>query len=352
MEKNKGKMKLVITARDYSNTGPEAMKLLEAEDFLIEDHTEDVFGSGSTEEEVIAASRDADLVIAGMEPYSRKVLEACPNLKIISRRGIGYDNIDVEYCKTHGIRLVRALGAVEDSVAEAVMSYILYFARRVDLQSMYMHEGQWKRLFMPGAKTRTLGLVGYGGVGRAIARKAAALDMRILYYHRHPDASELKGAADVYGEADSEFAGSGAPANYGAPDEYGARYADIDTLLSESDYVSLNVPLAPDTVKMADADFISRMKPGSVLINIARGAVADEAAIRDAILSGHLGGAAVDVFDKEPCTDSLLVGCPNVIMTPHTAPYTEENFAVSNYLAAENLTKCLKGTIDPKYVLI
>lgn len=323
-------MKLVITARDYSNIGRNAMDLLFRAGFEIEDHTEELFGSGSTEEAVIEASHDADIVIAGMETYSRRVLENCPKLKIISRRGIGYDNIDLEYCKKNDIRVLRAVGAVESSVAEAVMSYILYFARRVDLQSEYMHKGEWHRLFMPGAKTRTIGLVGYGGVGKAIARKAQAMDMNILYYHRTPSDEALRGVAD----------------------EFDARYSNLDNLLSESDYVSLNVPLGPDTVKMADASFISKMKKGSVLINIARGAVADEAAMRDALISGQLGGVAVDVFDKEPCTDSLLKGCPNAILTPHTAPFTEENFAISNYVAAENIVKLLDGSIDPKYVLI
>lgn len=323
-------MKLVITARDYSNTGKEAMELLYRSGFEIEDHTEELFGSGSTEDEVIEASHDADIVIAGMETYSDRVLEKCPKLRIISRRGIGYDNIDIDYCRAKGIKVLRALGAVESSVAEAVMSYILYFARRVDLQSEYMHKGEWHRLFMPGAKTRTIGLVGYGGVGKAIARKAKAMDMHILYYHRNPSEEALRGESD----------------------EFGAKYTDLDKLLSESDYVSLNVPLGPDTVKMADKAFISKMKKGSVLINIARGAVADETAMRDALINGHLGGAAVDVFDKEPCTDSLLIGCPNTILTPHTAPFTEENFAISNYLAAENIVKLLDGSIDEKYVLI
>lgn len=306
------------------------MKVLKEFGLEIEDHSEELFGSGSTEEEVIGASHDADIVIAGLETYGRRVLENCPKLKLISRRGIGYDNIDVDYCRTHGIRLTRALGAVEDSVAEAVMSYIMYFARRVDLQSAYMHKGEWHRLFMPGAKTRTLGLVGYGGVGKAIARKAAAFDMPVVYYVRHPSDEAVKGK----------------------PDEYGAVYRSLDELLAVSDYVSLNVPLSSETEYMADAGFIAKMKEGSVLINIARGKVADEEAIRDAIESGHLSGAAVDVFDKEPCTDSKLVGCEKALLTPHTAPFTEENFAVSNLLAAENIINAINGTIDEKYVLV
>ena len=323
-------MKLVITARDFSNTGKEAMKILTDFGLEIEDHSEELFGSGSTEDEVIAAAHDADIVIAGLETYGKRVLENCPKLRLISRRGIGYDNIDVEYCRANGIRLTRALGAVEDSVAEAVMSYILYFARRVDLQSAYMHKGEWHRLFMPGAKTRTLGLVGYGGVGKAIARKAAALDMPIVYYVRHPSDEALRGE----------------------PDEYGALYKGLDELLKVSDYVSLNVPLSGETEYLADADFIGRMKKGSILINIARGKVADEKAIREAIECGHLSGAAVDVFDKEPCTDSLLVGCEGALLTPHTAPFTEENFAVSNLLAAENIINAINGTIEEKYVLV
>ena len=322
-------MKLVITARGFRNASKKALDYLREQELEIVDLSSRMLGPGSSEEDVIEAAEDADAAIIGIEPFNDRVLRACPNLKFISRNGIGYENIDLEYCSAHGIRVVRALGGVESATAEAVMSYILYFGRRVDLQSKHMHEGRWVRECMPGAALMTLGLVGYGRVGREIARKAAAFDMKILYYKKHPSEDALKGL----------------------PDEYGAYYTELKELLSQSDYVSLNVPLTSETEKMVNRDFISLMKKGSILINISRGRIADESAIREAIMSNHLGGAAIDVYDKEPCTDSELRGCPDVILTPHTGPYTEMVLEALNLLSAQNIVQAIEGIIDPKYIL-
>lgn len=202
----------------------------------------------------------------GWEPYTEAVLSACPKLKLISRRGIGYDSVDVEACHRHSVTLCRTAGVVEGSVAELVMAYILYFARRIDLQKQYMQEGQWKRLMMPGVKSRTLGLVGFGGIGKEIARRAAAFDMEILYYCHHPK---------------KEW-----------EETYHARYADLDELLAASDYVSVNVPLTESTRGLCGKEFFRKMKQGSVFINIARGEVADPEALKEALDSGHLSGQA------------------------------------------------------------
>ena len=323
-------MKLVITSRDFSNPSPDVMELLRAHNFEITDYSNDNFSSGTTEDQMIAAIGDAECLISGMEPSTKKMLEARPRLKYISRRGIGFDNVDLDACKTRGVSVTRALGTIEGSVGEGVMAYILYFARRVDLQSKYMHQGEWRRLFMPGAKTRVLGLVGYGGVGKAIAKRAAAFDMNLVYYHRYPSEAERAGKAD----------------------QYGAHYLPLDALLAASDYVSINVPLTAETRGFVNDAFLAKMKDGAILINVARGPVADERAIRRALECGKLSGAAVDVFAREPCTDSALIGVKNVLLTPHTTPYTEENFSASNRLAAENLIRTISGTVDPKYVLV
>jgi phosphoglycerate dehydrogenase-like enzyme len=279
-------------------------------------------GSGTSENEVYEAVKDTDIAIAGLEPYRKRLIDKCPRLKMISRRGVGYDTIDVETCKANGITLARTVGAVEGSVAEHVMAYILYFSRRLDLQNQIMQSGGWKRILMPGAKSRTLGLVGFGGIGKEIAKRALPFGMKIVYYCRHP-------------KKEWETA-------------YGVTYVELDELLSASDYVSVNIPLTASTRGMFDLTMFQKMKKGSYFINIARGPIIDPHALKTVLDHHHLAGAGIDVFDSEPCTDSPLIGCSNAVLTPHTAPYTEENFTEMNENAAQNVLDYLAGKLPEK----
>lgn len=312
-------MNIVITARDFSTNDPTALQMLVRAGHAVTDLGHLGMGAGTDEERVYQAVREADIVIAGLEPYGASLLARCPNLKLISRRGIGYDSVDVQACQSRGIALARTMGTVEGAVAEHVMAYILYFARRVDAQSASMHRAQWQRVMMPGAKSRTLGLVGFGGIGKEIARRAVPFGMRVLYYCRHPRA-----------QWDQDF---------------GVQYTDLDTLLSQSDYVCVCLPLTEQTRGLFDEAQLRKIKRGGVLINIARGPIVDAHALRRVLDEGHLRGAGVDVFDCEPCTSSPLVGCEGALLTPHTAPYTSENFEEMNQMAAQNVLDFLAGNL-------
>ncbi len=314
-------MKVVVTARNFSTDDDTALKMLQDAGFEVEDHSAEDIGSATDEEYVRSLVLDADAVICGPEGISNKAIEESPKLKIVSRRGVGYDSIDIDFCKKNGISVARALGTVEGSVAESVMAYILYFARRIDLQSNSMNRGEWKRIMTPGAKNHTLGLIGFGGIGKEIAKRAVPFGMDVLYYCRHPH------------------------------DEYGAHYAELDELLARSDYVSINVPLTESTVGMIDEKIISKMKDGAILINTARSKIVDTTALVNALKSGKLSSAAVDVFDSEPCTDSPLMGLPNVVLTPHTAPFTKENFREMNKRAAKSVIEFFNGTLDSRYLI-
>lgn len=314
-------MKVVVTARNFSTDDKTALEMLQDAGFNVEDYSAEDIGSATDEEYIRSLVLDADAVICGPEKISNKAIEESQNLKIVSRRGVGYDSIDVDFCKKNGVAVARALGTVEGSVAESVMAYILYFARRIDLQSESMNRGEWKRIMTPGAKNYTLGLIGFGGIGREIAKRAVPFGMDVLYYCRHPK------------------------------DEFGAHYAELDELLRESDYVSINVPLNESTVNMIDEKAIAKMKDGAILINTARSKIVDTNALADALKSGKLSGAAVDVFDNEPCTDSPLVGLPNVVLTPHTAPFTKENFREMNNRAAKSVIEFFNGTLDSRYLI-
>ena len=315
-------MKIAVTARNFTTPGQDApLKMLLDAGHEVLDLSDKDMGGGTPVSEIIEAAKDADIIIAGLEPMNREVLDGCPNVKMISRRGIGYDSVDLEVCREKGITVARTVGAVEGSVAEHVMAYILYFARRIDLQNASMHRGEWNRAMTGGAKTRRLGLVGFGGIGKEIAKRALPFGMDIVYNCRHPEPQWEQ--------------------------EYGAKYLPLDELLETSDYVSVNVPLTDSTRGMFGKEQFEMMKEGSVFINIARSPIADVCALKDALTSGHLGGAAVDVFDSEPCTDSPLVGVENAVLTPHTAPYTSENFISLNLMAARNVLDFINGSLDP-----
>ena len=315
-------MKIVVTARDFTGKDRRALNMLLQSGHEVIDYSDRGMGPGTSEEAVIEAVGDADIAIAGLEPYRAALLERCPNLKLISRRGIGYDSVDVDACRRHGVTLARTMGTVEGSVAEHVMAYILHFARRVDLQSESMHRGEWKRVMTPGAKSRTLGLVGFGGIGKEIARRAVPFGMKVLYNCRHPHAEWET--------------------------QYSVQYANLDALLAQSDYVCIALPLTPDTRGLFDEAMLARIKPGAVLINIARGPIVDAAALARALTEVRLSGAGVDVFDAEPCTDSPLIACPTAVLTPHTAPYTSENFEEMNAVAAQNALDFIAGCLPEK----
>ncbi len=319
-------MKIVITARNFTNYDRAAVESLRACGHEIIDLTEQNFTIATPESEMVAALSDAQAAICGLEPITDHVLAHCPKLELVSRRSIGYDSIDLDACRTHGVAVTRLTGMVEGAVAEHVMAYILYFAKRIDLQNASMQRGEWVRVMTPGAKGRTLGLVGFGGIGKEIAKRATAFGMRVIYTCRHP--------------------------NPAWESEFGVTYRDMDSLLAESDYVSLNVPLTDQTRGMFSAPQFEQMKSTAVLINIARGGVVDVSALRRALEDGKIGGAAIDVYESEPCTDSPLVGCDKAVLTPHTAPFTSENFIAMNNRAAQNVLDFFAGTLDEKYRLV
>ena len=283
-------------------------------------------GAGGSEDILYEAVKDADIIIAGTETYSPSLLKRLHKLKLISRNGIGYDAIDLKALKELGIGLTRTTGFVEGAVAEHVMAYILYFARRIDAQNKSMHEHVWEPTLEPGAKGKTLALYGFGGIGKEIAKRAVPFKMNVIYYCRHPNLEDEK--------------------------TYGVKYVDEETLLREGDFLSLNVPLTDSTFHLIDKNKLDQMKTGSILINIARGPVIDEFAVADALKSGKLGAAAVDVFPTEPCTNSPLANCPTAVLTPHTASSTIENSAEMNIAAVDNVLNYLQGSLDNKYLVL
>lgn len=254
------------------------------------------------------------LVVRNRTQVRGALLEAATALKVVGRLGVGLDNIDLDACRARGIVVHPASGANDVSVAEYVVTAMLVLLRRAWFASPQVLAGKWPRMTTIGREVagRTLGLVGFGAIARETARRARALDMRVV-------------AFDPLLKADD-------------PAWSLATRRELDALLGESDVVSLHVPLTAATRRMLGAAAFARMPRGAIVINAARGGVLDEAALAAALASGHLGGAALDVFEREPLDAEaarVFEGVPNLILTPHIAGVTEEsNVRVSEVTAA------------------
>ena len=311
-------MKVVVSARNFFFDGCGAAELLRAAGFEVCDITDKPIADEAAYFDEI---RDADAVINAFEPMSRELLEKCENLKLISVRGVGYDYIDAAACRDCGIAIARTVGTVGDAVSEQAMAYILHFARQISALNSDMQAGKWNRIMAEGANKMNLGIIGFGEIGQALAKRAAAFGMNIRYFCKTPKP-----------EFDYEF-------------------TPLDELLAQSDYVVLSLPLNDETRGMIDKNALAKMKRSAVLINVARSGIVDNAALKEAVESGIIGGAAVDVFETEPCTDSILRGVKNIILTPHTAPFTRNNFIDMNTLAAQNIIDFFSGKIDKRFLV-
>ena len=252
-----------------------------------------------------------------------ELMDAAPKLKVVSNYAIGYDNIDVAEATERGILICHTPGVLTDTTADFTFTLLVCVARRVVEAVQYVREGRWKTwgpLLCLGRDIygSTLGLIGLGRIGSAMAKRATGFDMRILYY-------------DVYRQPNLEK-------------ELGLVYTDLDTLLRESDFISLHTPLTPETYHMIGGDEFKMMKNTSILINTSRGQVVDQKALYEALVSGEIAGAGLDVTDPEPIdADDPLLGLDNCIVVPHIASASVAARTLMAEIAAENLIAGLQG---------
>lgn len=238
---------------------------------------------------------DIEAIVCGDDCLTAEVIAAAPRLRVIAKWGTGIDAIDVAAATSRGIRVCNTPGAFSEPLADTVLGYLLLFSRQLDVMNQEVRAGDWQRRQQRALGECTLGIVGFGHSGRAVARRAGACDMRILASSLEP----LGGAEQT---------------------RFGVTSVTLDALLAESDFVTLHVDLRPENYRLIDDRRLRQMKPGAFLVNTARGALVDEAALADALASGRLGGAALDVFVDEPLpSDSRLRSLPNVYLAPHNA---------------------------------
>jgi D-3-phosphoglycerate dehydrogenase len=248
------------------------------------------------EQDLLAYAGQFDGAICGDDRYTARVLEACmPRLKVVSKWGTGVDSIDSAACQRLGIALGRTLNAFTLPVADSVLGYMLAFARRLPWMSAEMKTGQWQKLPGRSLSECSLGVIGLGNVGKAVIRRARSFGMHIL-------------GNDIV-EIDHVFLA-----------ENGVHMTSLEKLMAGSDFISVNCDLNPTSLHLINAASLVHARPGAVLINTARGPIVEEPALVQALQSGKLGGAALDVFEMEPLPgDSLLLTMDNVMLAPHNS---------------------------------
>jgi len=247
-----------------------------------------------TPADLLAALPAADALIAGGEPVPASVIAACPKLRVIARTGVGYDAVDVAAATARGIVVAITPGTNHESVAEQAFALLLALAKETISRDGSTRAGGWDRMPVRPLRGTTLGLVGLGRIGRAMATRAVAFGMAVIAFDPATDA---------------DFDAS-----------HGIRRAGLDDLQAAADVVSLHLPLTPETRGLFDRLAFARMKPGSILINTARGGLVVEDDLHAALVSGHLAGAGLDVFESEPPRPANpLLSLPNVVVSPHLA---------------------------------
>jgi (S)-sulfolactate dehydrogenase len=268
-----------------------------------------------------AATADA-IIVRNRTQVRGELLAALAQCKVVGRLGVGLDNIDVPACTARGMQVIPATGANASSVAEYVIATAMLLLRGAYQSTPAVANGKWPRNALSNGRElggKTLGLLGFGSIGQLTARMAKALGM-LVWAH---DALM--------------------PSHHPAFAELGVRRVDLDELISGADVLSLHLPLLDATRGLFGAQRLEAMKPGAVLINSSRGGIVDEAALAQALKSGHLGGAAIDVFDVEPLpTSSHFDGCPNLVLTPHIAGVTAEANERVSFLIASKVMDALR----------
>ena len=312
-------MKILVTAsplqRDQNHP---AMDLLRRSGYeLIWNPTRKPLAGG----ELIAALRGCQGCLAGVDFFSRDVLAACPDLRVISRYGVGYDRVDLDAAREFHIAVSNTPGVNAEAVGELTMGLLLSVARRIPQLDRSTRDGQWTQYTGMELCGKTVAILGLGAIGRVVARCCAGFGMRVTAWSPHIDRDYCR--------------------------NYNIAVRPWPAILEEADVVTLHMPLTAKTHHLIDAAAIARMKPGAILLNAARGGIVDEDAAYAALVDGRLGGFGLDAFASEPPGNSPLFDLPNVVVTPHVGSHTKEGTDQMAFQAAGNLLALLEGRPCP-----
>nr|WP_216658882.1 phosphoglycerate dehydrogenase [Nocardioides sp. zg-1230] len=283
--------------------------------------------NGADRAELIPAIADVDaILVRSATKVDAEALDAAQRLKVVARAGVGLDNVDVRAATQAGVMVVNAPTSNIVSAAELAVALMLAAARHISPAHAALRGGEWKRSKYTGIELyeKTVGIVGLGRIGVLVAQRLSAFGMKVIAY-------------DPYVQA-------------GRAAQMGVRLVDLDTLLADSDFMSVHLPKTPETVGLIGADQLARAKRSLVLVNAARGGIVDEAALFDALKTGQIAAAGLDVFASEPCTDSPLFELENVVATPHLGASTDEAQEKAGVAVARSVRLALSGELVPDAV--
>lgn len=281
-------------------------------------------------EEVIAGVKDATALLCLLtDNIDKQVIDSAPNLKVISNYAVGYNNIDVEYATSKGIAVCNTPGVLTESTADLAWALIMSACRRTVESDSYLRAGRfrsWEPMLMLGQDIhhKTLGIIGMGRIGQAVAKRATGFDMKILYHNPHPLKASLP---------------------------FTAKAVELDVLLKEADIISIHAPLTPQTQHLIGAREFGIMKPTAVLINTARGAIVDEAALIKALQEKRIFAAGLDVYEHEPHIPEELKALDNAVLLPHIGSASIATRTQMGFLAAENAIAIIENKPAPARVM-
>lgn len=260
------------------------------------------------------------LLVRSETKVTKAVLGVADKLKVVGRAGVGVDNIDTTAARERGVTVVNAPLAATNAVAELTLGHMLALCRQIPRADPTTKAGKWEKKSLMGIElqNRTLGLIGVGRIGGRVAELCKAFGMKVVVYDPYVDAARAKEMGLVKVETPAE-------------------------VVEQADFVSVHVPLTPETKHLVNADLLKQAKKGSYFLNVARGGIIDEKALYDAIVSGHIAGCGLDTFETEPLKESLLATLPNVVFTPHLGASTHEAQAKAGLMVAEQVRKVLAG---------
>jgi len=312
--------KILITPRSFGKTSNVPFEMLKKYDYEI---IRNESGKPYEESELINIIKDIDGIIVGLDKITSNVLKNAKKLKVITKYGVGMDNIDIEEAEKLGIKITFTPGANKESVADLAFSLMLCLSRNVIKLDNIVRSNKWEKIVGYEVYGKTLGIVGTGSIGKSVAKRATGFDMKILAYDKYPD--------------------------YDFADKIGMKYVDKKTLLEESDFITLHIPLSDETYHFIDEEEFNIMKNTAYIINTSRGGIINENALYNALKNKKIAGAALDAFEEEPPLNSKLFELDNVILSPHCGASTKEATDRMGIMAVEGLISVLEG-MEPKYL--
>lgn len=309
--------KVLITPKSFFQAGDEAVRLLKKYDCEIIANTT---GKTLSEEQMMELCSEVDGLIVGIDPVTLNVLQNAKKLKAISKYGAGLDNIDLKTVEELGIAVDKAAGTNATSVAELAVGLFFSLARNIPAAEKNVKAGRWDRMRGLEINGKTAGIVGFGYIGKEVARMASGLGMKVIVY-------------DPYVNTEDDFI-----------KRYSIGILEVDDVIKNADFLTLHVPSSDETKYMINKHTLGMMKSEAFLINVSRGELVDEDALYVALTAGKIAGAAQDVFSKEPPGKHPLLELDNFILTPHIGAYTKEANVKMALKSTENLIRMLYGS--------